>query len=76
MINTVELIKTSNKLQHNRLKKALRDIRNKYDYVVIDNAPTFNTITLNTLFASDEIIIPLKKFEDLKLQDLYRQSRN
>ncbi len=60
MINTDQLIKTSNKLQHNRLKKALRDIRNKYDYVVIDNAPTFNTITLNTLFASDEIIIPLK----------------
>lgn len=60
LINTDQLIKTSNKLQHNRLKKALRDIRNKYDYVVIDNAPTFNTITLNTLFASDEIIIPLK----------------
>ncbi|MFR8650895.1 MAG: ParA family protein [Faecalibacillus sp.] len=44
-----------------RLKNALRNIRNKYDCIVIDNAPTFNTITfLNTLFASDEIIIPLK----------------
>lgn len=60
LIKTDQLIKTSNKLQHNRLKKALRAIRNKYDYVIIDNAPTFNTITLNTLFASDEIIIPLK----------------
>ena len=33
---------------------------NTHPYVVIDNAPTFNTITLNTLFASDELIIPLK----------------
>lgn len=60
LINTDQLIKAANKMQHNRLKKALRDIRKDFDYVVIDNAPTFNTITLNTLFASDEIIIPLK----------------
>lgn len=60
LINTDQLIKASNKLQHNRLKKALREVRKEYDYVVIDNAPTFNTITLNTLFASNEIIIPLK----------------
>lgn len=60
LINTDQLIKASNKMQHNRLKKALRSVRKKYDYIVIDNAPTFNTITLNTLFASDEVIIPLK----------------
>ena len=42
------------------MKKALRSIRKDFDYVVIDNAPTFNTITLNTLYASDEVIIPLK----------------
>ena len=46
LINTDQLIKTTNKLQHNRLKKALRSIRKDFDYVVIDNAPTFNTITL------------------------------
>lgn len=60
LINTDQLIKTSNKLQHNRLKKSLREVRKEYDYIVIDNAPTFNTITLNTLYASDEIIIPIK----------------
>ena len=58
LINTDQLIKTTNKLQHNRLKKALRSIRKNFDYVVIDNAPTFNTITVNTLYASDEVIIP------------------
>lgn len=60
LINTDQLIKAANKMQHNRLKKALRDVRKEFDYVVIDNAPTFNTITLNTLFTSDEVIIPLK----------------
>ncbi len=60
LINTDQLIKTSNKLQHNRLKKGLREVRKVYDYVIIDNAPTFNTITLNTLYTSNEIIIPLK----------------
>lgn len=60
LINTDQLIKAANKMQHNRLKKALRDVRKEFDYVVIDNAPTFNTITLNNLFTSDEVIIPLK----------------
>lgn len=60
LINTDQTIKLENKLQHNRLKKALKEIRHDYDYVIIDNAPTFNTITINTLFCSDEIIIPIK----------------
>ena len=45
---------------YNRLKKALREVRNDYDYVLFDHAPTFNNITINGLFCSDEIIIPLK----------------
>lgn len=60
LIKTDQLIKVSNKLQHNRLKRTLRDVKDKYDYVIIDNAPTFNTITLNALFAANEIIIPIK----------------
>lgn len=60
LIKTDQLIKVSSKMQHNRLKRALRSVRKDYDYVIIDNAPTFNTITLNTMFSSDEIIIPIK----------------
>lgn len=40
------------------LRKALK--KNGYDLVIIDNAPTFNLITVNSLYASDEILIPLK----------------
>ena len=40
------------------LRKALK--KNGYDLVIIDNAPTFNLITVNSLYASNEILIPLK----------------
>lgn len=60
LINTDQQLKLQNMLYHNRLNKALRQVRSTYDYVIIDNAPTFNTITINTLFASNQIIIPIK----------------
>lgn len=45
---------------YNRLQKALREVRRDYDFVIFDHAPTFNNITVNGLFASDEIYIPMK----------------
>lgn len=48
------------KPQQTRFKKALRELRREFDYVVIDNAPTSNTVTINSLIASDLIIIPVK----------------
>lgn len=48
------------KPQQTRFKKALRELRHEFDYVVIDNAPTSNTVTINSLIASDLIIIPVK----------------
>ena len=38
----------------------MRTVRNDYDFIIFDHAPTFNNITINGLFASDEILIPLK----------------
>jgi chromosome partitioning protein len=43
-----------------RLKKALKEIKNDYDYVFIDCPPTLNVITLNALAAADSVIIPLQ----------------
>lgn len=61
LIKTDQLLKSDMKrLVHNRLKKALREIRKDYDFVLFDHAPTFNNITVNGLYASDEIIIPMK----------------
>lgn len=40
-----------------KLKEALEDVLNKYDYIVIDNPPALNILTINSLVASNEIII-------------------
>jgi len=42
------------------LKKVLKPIIDKYDYIIIDSPPTLGTITINALCASDSIIIPIQ----------------
>lgn len=42
------------------LKKALKDIKNDYDFILIDCAPSLGLITLNSLVAADAVIIPIQ----------------
>ncbi|AOW20214.1 ParA family protein [Urechidicola croceus] len=42
------------------LKKALKDIKDNYDYILIDCAPSLGLITLNSLVAADAVIIPIQ----------------
>ncbi|WP_285945012.1 ParA family protein [Thomasclavelia cocleata] len=60
LIQTDKLLGSTNGLRHAILKRALREVKNDYDIVVIDNAPTFSNITINALFCSNNIIIPIK----------------
>lgn len=41
-----------------RLKEALAQIKDSYDYVVIDTPPALGILTINALTACDDIIIP------------------
>ena len=43
-----------------RLKKALESIRNQYDFILLDCAPSLGLITLNALVAADAVIIPIQ----------------
>ncbi len=43
-----------------RLKSALTQIRDEYDYIIIDCPPSLGLLTLNTLTAADSIIIPIQ----------------
>lgn len=42
------------------LRDALKDLKKKYDYVIIDTPPTLSLLTLNALTCSDDVIIPMQ----------------
>lgn len=42
------------------LKTALSEIKDQYDYIIIDCAPSLGLITLNALTAADSVIIPIQ----------------
>jgi chromosome partitioning protein len=45
---------------HFRLKEVLSKVKRKYDFIIIDTAPTLGLITLNALVAADKILIPIQ----------------
>jgi len=54
----IELVDKENR--EYMLKNALAEIKNDYDYLVIDCAPSLGLITLNSLTSADSVIIPIQ----------------
>ena len=42
------------------MKKAIEELRDAYDYILIDCAPSLGLLTLNALTAADSVIIPIQ----------------
>ncbi len=42
------------------LKKALEDVKEDYDFIIMDCAPSLGLLTLNALTAADSVIIPIQ----------------
>ncbi|MCD6166842.1 ParA family protein [bacterium] len=43
-----------------KLKGALKNIRNEYDFIIIDCPPSLGNLTFNALIAADSIIVPIQ----------------
>lgn len=46
--------------RESRLKNALEDVRDQYDYIIIDTPPSLGLLTLNALTAADSFLVPIQ----------------
>jgi chromosome partitioning protein len=68
----VELVAVEGREQ--RLRQALADVRDHFDYVLIDCPPSLGLLTVNALTAADEVIVPVQ-CEYLALEGLGHLAR-
>lgn len=54
----IELVDKENR--EYMLKQALESIKDQYDYILIDCAPSLGLLTLNALTAADSVIVPIQ----------------
>ncbi len=55
-----EIELTSMMARESRLKTAVEDVKDKYDYIFIDCPPSLGHLTINAFTASDSILIPVQ----------------
>ena len=54
----VEMVELKNR--NTRMKNCLDSIKDKYDFIIIDCSPSLGIVTINSLVASDSVIIPIQ----------------
>ena len=59
MLSGIELILASKFGRESILKRALAEVKDEYDIIIIDCSPSLGLLTVNALIASKDIVIPI-----------------
>lgn len=59
-LNNIDLILNNTMDRERQLLYKLEEIKNKYDFIIIDCSPSLNLATINSLGATDYIMIPVQ----------------
>ncbi|MFR8086660.1 MAG: ParA family protein, partial [Leuconostoc gelidum] len=59
-LSGAEIELASQEKREYRLKKALSEVNDDYDFILIDNPPALGLLTVNAFTASDAILIPVQ----------------
>jgi chromosome partitioning protein len=54
----IELANIENRETH--LRKTIEEVKESYDYIIIDMAPSLSLLAINGLMAADEVLIPVQ----------------
>lgn len=60
MLAFLEQLLAGKKQREFRLKKVLSKVKNNYDFIIIDTAPSLGLLTINALLAANKVIITLE----------------
>jgi chromosome partitioning protein len=74
----LEVLLDQQRPQQTRFRKALDQVKEAYDFCIIDNAPDINISTINALVAADDVLIPITidDFAIDGLEELQEQIQN
>lgn len=59
-LSAAEIQLVSEVAREQTLQRVLRQVRDRYDYILIDCAPSLGLLTINALTAADKVIMPLE----------------
>ncbi|MBE8214795.1 MAG: ParA family protein [Endozoicomonadaceae bacterium] len=59
-VNAAEVKLNNIEEKESQLKVALKTIKRRYDYILIDCPPALNMLTINALVAADNVLIPMQ----------------
>lgn len=65
----MEVLLDQQRPQQTRLKQALNQVADQYDFCIIDNAPDINSSVINALVAANDVMVPIT-IDDFALDGL------